>query len=111
MNALILCLGVAGILIITFGFIALLRYLNYRETIALIEKGLTPPEKKNNKPLLRWGIVITALGLAFTLGLYTIGFSGIDNYPLHLGPWMLGGLIPLFFGLALILLHYLTEKE
>jgi hypothetical protein len=111
MNALILCLGVVGILITIFGFIAILRYLNYRETIALVEKGLTPPEKKNDKTLLRWGIVITALGLAFTLGLYTIGFSGTENYPLHIGPWMLGGLIPLFLGLALLLLHYLTEKE
>lgn len=111
MNALILCLGVVVILTIIFGFIALLRYLNYRETIALAEKGLTPPEKKNSKPLLRWGIIITALGLALTLGLYTIGFSGTDSYPFHLGPWMLGGLVPLFLGLGLVLLHYLTEKE
>jgi hypothetical protein len=111
MNALILCLGVAGILTIIFAFIAFLRYLGYRETISLAEQGLTPPEKKNNKPLLRWGIIITALGLAFTLGLYPLGFSGADYYPLHLGPWMLGGLLPLFLGLALVLLHYLTEKE
>jgi hypothetical protein len=111
MNALILCLGVVGVLIIVFGFIALLRYLNYRETIALAEKGLTPPEKKNSKPLLRWGVIITALGLALTLGLYTFGFSEADTYPLHLGPWMLGGLIPLFLGLGLVLLHYLTETE
>jgi hypothetical protein len=111
MNALILCLGVIATLTIIFGFIALLRYLNYRETIALAEKGLSPPEKKNNKPLLRWGVILTALGLALTLGLYTLGFSGADSYPLHLGPWMLGGLVPLFLGLGLVLLHYLTEKE
>jgi hypothetical protein len=111
MNALILCLGVAGILIIIFGFIALLRYLNYRETIDLAERGIAPPEKKNSKPLLRWGIIISALGLAFTLGLYPLGFSGADAYPLHLGPWMLGGFIPLFLGLGLVLIHYLTEKE
>ncbi|MGE5462703.1 MAG: DUF6249 domain-containing protein [Syntrophothermus sp.] len=111
MNALLLCLGLAGILAIFFGFIALLRYLNYRETIALAEKGLTRPEPANRKPLLRWGIVIGALGLALTLGLYPIGFSAADSYPLHLGPWMLGGLVPLFLGLGLVLLHYLTEKE
>ena len=111
MNVLILCLGAAGILTIILGFIALLRYLSYRETIALAEKGLSPPEKKNSKPLLRWGVIITALGLVFTLGLYLLGLLVEGNYPLHLGPWMLGGLIPLFFGLALVLLHYLTEKE
>jgi hypothetical protein len=84
--------------------------MNYKETLALAEKGLTKPESKSNKRLLRWGIVITALGFALTLGLYTIGFASADNYPLHLGPWMLGGFVPLFLGLGLILLHYLTEK-
>lgn len=111
MNALILCLGVAGILTIILGFIALLRYLNYRKTIAIAEKGLTSPAAKNNKPLLRWGIVLTSLGLALTIGLYFAGFTAYQDYPLHLGPWMLGGLVPLFFGLGLVLLHYLTEKE
>ena len=111
MNALILCHGVAGILTIILGFIALLRYLNYRETMALAEKGLTPPAAKNNKPLLRWGIILICLGIALTIGLYFAGFAAYENYPLHLGPWMLGGLIPLFLGLGLVLLHFLTEKE
>lgn len=111
MNALILCLGAAGILTIILGFIALLRYLNYRETVARAEKGLAPLEKKDSRPLLRWGILLTALGLAFTLGLYLLGLSGAQGYPLGLGPWMLGGLVPLFLGLAMLLLHFLTEKE
>ena len=111
MNLLLLCLGATGILIIIFSFIALIRFLEYRETISLAEKGLTRPEKKDSKPLLRWGIILTALGLALTVGLYPVGFAVNDSYPLHLGPWMLGGLIPLFLGLGLLLLHYLTEKE
>jgi hypothetical protein len=61
------------------------------------------------KGLLRWGIIVTVLGFALTLGLYTIGFDSGTNYPLHLGPWMLGGFVPLFLGLGLILIHYLTE--
>jgi hypothetical protein len=85
--------------------------MNYKETIALAEKGLTRPESKSTRPLLRWGIITAALGLALTLGLYLVGFNSADNYPLHLGPWMLGGFIPLFLGLGLLLLHYLTEKE
>jgi hypothetical protein len=113
MNDIIPCLGVVGVLAIIFGFLAFLRYMNYKETIALAEKGLTKPEAtKSGKGLLRWGIVITALGLALSIGLYTIGFVADENtYPLHLGPWMLGGFVPLFLGLGLILLHYLTEKE
>ena len=111
MDTLIPCLGVVTILAIIFGFIAFIRYLNYRETISLAEKGLSRPESKNGKPFLRWGVLVTALGIALTLGLYPIGFFTGDIYPLHLGPWMLGGFVPLFLGLALILLHYLTDKE
>jgi hypothetical protein len=111
MNALLLCLGMGFILAIIFGLIALFRYLNYRETIALAERGLTRPETKSNRPLLRWGVVLASLGVALSIGLYFAGFAAPDNYPLHLGPWMLGGFIPLFLGLGLVLLHFLVEKE
>ena len=111
MNDILPCLGVVGILTIILGFLAFLRYMSYKETIALAEKGLTRAAGKPGKGLLRWGIVISAIGLALSLGLYPIGFSSGENYPLHLGPWMLGGFVPLFLGLALILLHYLTEKD
>ena len=104
-------IGVSSILIIVLGFIIIMRYISYKENLTLAEKGLARPEQKKGKGLLRWGIVITALGLAFTIGLYPIGFSAGDEFPLHLGPWMLGGFVPLFLGLGLILLHYLTEKE
>jgi hypothetical protein len=60
---------------------------------------------------LRWGIIITAIGFALTIGLYTIGFNSANNYPLHLGPWMLGGFVPLSLGIGLILIHVLTEKD
>ena len=111
MDGLIPCMAVLGVLTIIFGFFAFIRYLNYKETLALAEKGLSRPEARNSKPLLRWGILVTALGVALTIGLYPIGFFTGDSYPLRLGPWMLGGFIPLFLGLGLVLLHYLTEKE
>jgi hypothetical protein len=111
MNDLIPCFGVIGVLVVIFGFLAFMRYISYKETLALAEKGLTRPETKNSKGLLRWGIVVSAIGLALSLGLYPIGFSAGESYPLHLGPWMLGGFVPLFLGLGLVLLHYLTDKE
>jgi hypothetical protein len=111
MSDLIPCLAVTGSLALIFGLLAFLRYLNYRKTIALAEKGLSRPERKSGGSLLRWGILITALGLALSLGLYPIGLSTGYDYPLHLGPWMLGGLIPLFLGLGLLLLHVLTSKN
>lgn len=109
MNDIFPCLGIVATLAIIFGFLAFLRYMNYKETIALAEKGLARPEQKTGKGLLRWGVVVTGLGIALSLGLYTIGFSAGDNYPLHLGPWMLGGFVPLFLGLSLLLIHTLTK--
>ncbi len=111
MNGLIPCLGFIAALAILFGFLAFIRYMNYKETIALAEKGLSQPEQKAQSVFLRWGILITGLGLALSLGLYPIGFSAGGDYPLHLGPWMLGGFVPLFLGLGLILLHFLTQKD
>ncbi|HUG34748.1 MAG TPA: DUF6249 domain-containing protein [Anaerolineales bacterium] len=111
MDGLIPCLGIAAILIIIFGFLAFLRYMSYKETLALAEKGLTKPDSKSSRGFLRWGILVTAIGLALTIGLYTLGFDSAQNYPLRLGPWMLGGFVPLFLGLGLILIHNLTDKE
>jgi hypothetical protein len=111
MNGLIPCLALIGALAIVFGFLAFIRYTTYKETIALAEKGLPRPERGTHSVFLRWGILTTGLGLALSLGLYLIGFAAQDDYPLHLGPWMLGGFVPLFLGLGLILLHFLTQKD
>ena len=110
MSDLVPCLSIVSVLIVIFGFLAFLRYMNYKETLTLAEKGLTRPESRSTKRLLRWGILVTALGFALTIGLYFIGFGSASNYPLHLGPWMLGGFIPLFLGIGLILVHVLAEK-
>ncbi len=109
------CGGFLGLFLIVFGFFAFWRYLQYREIVILAEKGLVRPAPAvaNDSAALRWGIVITALGLALSLGLYPVGFL-IDApgryYPLHFGPWMLVGLVPLFFGVALILIHVVTRE-
>lgn len=105
------CISIVSVLLVIFGFLAFLRYMNYRETIALAEKGLTRPEPKTGKAMLRWGIIITALGIALSVGLYPLGFAAGYDYPLHLGPWMLGGFVPLFLGLSLILSHFLNQKD
>jgi hypothetical protein len=43
MSDLFLCLGLSGTLAVSLGFIAFIRYLNYKETITLAEKGLPRP--------------------------------------------------------------------
>jgi hypothetical protein len=54
-------------------------------------------------------VVIAALGLALTIGLWPLGIG--STYPLGLGPWMIGAFIPLFFGLGLILIYVLTKDQ
>ncbi len=102
--------GFAGFL----GLFGFLRYLRYQEIIQLAEKGLVRPiNGGNGKGALRWGLAITGLGLALSAGLYPIGFiqGTAGQFPLNLGPWMLAGLIPVFFGLSLIAIHFFTRSE
>lgn len=109
MDVLFPCLALVGALFLIFGFLALRRYTQYRKAISLAEQALPRPEPKTR--VLRWGILITVLGLILSIGLYTIGFAAGNGYPLHLGPWMLGGLVPLFIGLSLILFHFLFQNS
>ncbi|MGC1379731.1 MAG: DUF6249 domain-containing protein [Candidatus Baltobacteraceae bacterium] len=49
---------------------------------------------------LRKGIQVACIGLALLIGLGFIGYHGDGRYVY--GPWLLGGLIPLFVGIAQI---------
>jgi hypothetical protein len=107
----IFCISGGVVLSLVMVLIVALRYIAYRENLALAEKGLLPQKNHNAKDTLRWGILISAVGLALSLGLYPVGLSFDMEYPLGFGPWMLIGLVPLFFGLALILVYVLTKEK
>lgn len=99
-----------------FGFFAYIRYLRYRETIELAEKGLLRPERRNRRggisATLKWGYVSLFLGIALILGLWPLGVAIVDvRFPLGLGPWMLLGFIPFFFGVALLVIDREGKKE
>ncbi|MGB0387546.1 MAG: DUF6249 domain-containing protein [Ardenticatenaceae bacterium] len=96
-----------------FGFLAFNRYLRYKETVKLAEHGLLRGAQKehNGKNMLRWGVMLTAIGSALCVGLYPIGFVIDEGFPLYFGPWMLVGLLPTFFGVGLIVIFYLTEHD
>jgi len=65
---------------------------------------------------LRKGITLSFIGFAITLGLSFIGYqseaSELPGMPpmtsWHPGPWLLGGLIPLFIGLAQVIIAVLS---
>ena len=108
------------VLIVFLSFLTLRRYMEHRERMAMILRGITPPEKRPNtrsRPklarragVLQGGLITAMIGLALTIGLYPIGFLVPPSLttPDRLGPWLLAGLIPLAVGIALILGHYLT---
>ncbi len=119
-DLLIIALGWLLVFIVFMSFLSLRRYLEHRERMAMIARGITPPDKRRNsltRPLLmrrtgvlQGGLITAMVGLALTLGLYPIGFYVPPSLagPYHIGPWLLAGLVPLAVGGALILGHYLT---
>lgn len=100
-------------LAIFLGFIAVLRYIDHRERMAMIARGLDPyrlRRRRRGTGLLRAGLIVAMVGLALTIGLYPLGYilpAVVTNTPLHVGPWLLPGLIPLGVGAALIISYYL----
>ncbi|HEX9926423.1 MAG TPA: DUF6249 domain-containing protein [Anaerolineae bacterium] len=105
------CFTVLSIFLIIFGFAAFMRYMKYRETVALAEKGLLRQKmtNANGRDSLRWGIIITSLGLAAGLGLCPVGlFTGESEF--FVAATFLG-LLPTFFGLGLIVIHWVTERK
>jgi hypothetical protein len=55
---------------------------------------------------LRKGITLTMIGFAITLGLSFIGYHEGTGW--HPGPWLLGGLIPMFVGIAQVLIGLMS---
>ncbi len=97
------------VLTLPFGLYGFLRFLRYRETLFLAERGLLRPEEPAGRKQgnLRWGIILAALGVALSCGLYPIGWM-VDQGFLGFGPWMLPGFVMLALGLGFILIHRLT---
>jgi hypothetical protein len=115
-NVLALLIGWLVALAIFFGFIVLIRYIQHRERMALITHGINPdstPRQRRSRGILRAGLITMMVGISLTIGLYPLGFllpTGFTAAPLHLGPWLLPGLIPFGVGLALTGSYYLEQN-
>ena len=98
---------VFGGMIIVLAFVTVNRYIAYRERVDLARLGYAPRDQRSantskhgNRGVL-WGGVITATsGLALLLGLGTLGT----------GAWLIAGLLPLFVGLGMLVVYFLTLK-
>lgn len=112
-----------GALALFLGFILLLRFLEHRERMTMIERGLLDdrddrdgdhPHYRRGSALLRGGLITAMVGLAVTIGLYTLGYllpPPFSAAPGRLGPWLLPGLIPLAVGVALVASYYLSPPR
>jgi protein-S-isoprenylcysteine O-methyltransferase Ste14 len=108
-----------GLFLTIFGTVVALRWFKHREIMAMVEKGISPeqytraPRRRNGWALMGWGVALAMVGLALMAGLWPLGFvrgGGESPYPLNFGPWMLIGLIPLFVGLALLIIYVVMRK-
>lgn len=65
--------------------------------------------------MLRRGIVTTMVGFALLIGLSFIGYRGGDGLfspaTIHPGPWLLGGLIPMFVGIGQIIIALMSGAQ
>ena len=107
---------VFGLPIIAWTFF---RVLAHRERMAMIQHGVPPGasgrpmpnakalrEPESAQVTLMKGIRLAFIGFAVTIGLSFIGYHGDGMW--HPGPWLLGGLIPLFIGIAQILIALIS---
>jgi hypothetical protein len=53
-----------------------------------------------------WGLVLAGLGLALVLGLLPVAINNV-----YMSPLLLLGLMPLFVGLGLLIVYFVTRKE
>jgi len=90
---------------VVLAFVTLNRYIRYKERVALAQLGYAPDESSlrlaqhgGNRGVLWGGVITAASGLALLLGLGTLG----------MGAWLIAGLLPLFVGLGMVLIYYLT---
>jgi hypothetical protein len=116
----VLCVAPIGLVGVILGVVVLVRWMKHREIIAMVEAGIEPGEypkltraagQRRSPVLIGCGVGLAMLGLALIIGLWPISGIVEEQFPLGFGPWMLIGLVPLFLGLALLIVHYLIEER
>ncbi len=114
------CVGFVSFFVLLFGVLSLTRWLRHRETMAMIEKGMIPPNAAkrrngNGKGLLVWGVGISFFGLALMGGLcmllVLIARPGSTLLSRSFLLFFVPGLMVLFVGIALLIVYFITRPD
>ncbi len=103
---------VSFIFLIIFGFFAFMRYLRYKETIALAERGLLRPSRRqrnSGRNMFKWGVLILSVGIGLFCTLTPLAAMTGEPEAAVIG--IILGALPASFGIGLILVDRYTRKE
>ena len=95
------------LIIASLAFVAAMRYIAYKERVALVERGVDIEDlfrsqrlgRQGNRGILWAGTITAASGLGILLGLWMLGR----------GIWLIAGFLPLFIGLGMLAIYYVTR--
>lgn len=95
------------LIIAALAFAATTRYITYKERVALVERGVDIEAvlrsqhlgRQGNRGILWAGTITATSGLAILSGLWMIGR----------GIWLIAGFLPLFIGLGILAIYYVTR--
>ncbi len=87
-------------------FVATMRYISYRERVALLERGADLEailrhqrlQRQGHRGILWAGTITATSGLGILAGLWVI----------RPGVWLMVGFVPLFVGLGMLGIYYVT---
>lgn len=110
----------------TLATIIIWRWFRHRETMAMLEQGVTPTRERPAHPahrLLIIGVILAAVGLALAVGFLLVGWTALARVPqadteatlevtiFFLVPAVIIGLIPFLTGLALVGIHFYLRGQ
>jgi hypothetical protein len=103
----IILLSPSILVIAALAFAAALRYIAYKERVALVERGVDIEAimrsqqlgRQGNRGVLWAGTITAASGLGILLGLWMYGR----------GVWLIAGFLPLCVGLGILAIYYVTR--
>ena len=98
---------------VVFGFLGYLRYLRYKETIALAERGLLRPEKvrRRRNPRIMLYIGVMALVVGFCLMLVFLLGALLTETEELIGLSIVLGCLPALFGLGLTAVYFVSRWD